>query len=162
MRFKQTGPILAPLRKISSWTKPGQTCETGPDLAAIFGTDVAKVQSLLVTDQTQIYTRTRLVASGGAGGGRGGNAPRFSFLPPRFISCPSTIFFGRNKWPERTFKFVISARKNLRILTKTFFFFGDHLIFTKTSPQSNSGIIKNLCPPDFNFALPISRSWRRP
>ena len=64
-------------------------------------------------------------------------------------------------WPEKTFKFVISARKSLRISAKTFLF-GDHLIFIETSPQSNSGIMKKLYPPDFNFAPPISRSWRRP
>ena len=66
-------------------------------------------------------------------------------------------------WPEKAFKFVISARKSLRNSAKTIFFvFGDHLIFTETSPQSDSGIMKKLCPPDFNFAPPISRSWRRP
>ena len=64
--------------------------------------------------------------------------------------------FGRKKrlnlrfWPEKAFRFL-----------KRPFFFGDHLIFTETSPQSNSGIMKKLCPPDFNFAPPISRSWRR-
>ena len=50
-----------------------------------------------------------------------------------------------------------------------FFFFLE--IFTETSPQSNAGTIKiwnkfnagfQLCSPDFNFAPPISRSWRRP
>ena len=66
-----------------------------------------------------------------------------------------TFFF----W--RSFECVISARKNLPISAKTFFF-GDHLIFTETSPQSNSGIMKKLSRPDFNFAPPISRSWRRP
>ena len=143
----------------------------------------------------------RRVASGGAGGAM---PLRFSFLPPLspiYFLPPHGIFWGGISccfwpektfkfvisarkslrisaktfsffffeitwfWPEKTFKFVISARKSLRILAKTFsfsFFFGDHLIFTKTSPQSDSGIMKKLCPPDFNFAPPISRSWRRP
>ena len=45
----------------------------------------------------------------------GGHCPdfRFRFCPPNF-------------WPEKTLKFVISARKSLRILAKTFIF-GDHL-----------------------------------
>ena len=64
--------------------------------------------------------------------------------------------FGRKKrlnlrfWPEKAFRFR----------RRPFFFY--HLIFTETSPHSNSGIMKKLCPPDFNFATPISRSWRRP
>ena len=75
-------------------------------------------------------------------------------------------------WPEKTLKFSISARKSLRISAKTFsfwkspvfgrkhrlnfrfrpenylrisaktLFFGDHLIFTEISPQSNSGTMK--------------------
>ena len=57
--------------------------------------------------------------------------PRFSFLPPQFISCPPHgIFFGGRScffWPETTLKFVISVRKSLQISAKTFFF-GDHLI----------------------------------
>ena len=83
-------------------------------------------------------------------GGRGA-------MPPRFISCPPLgIFWGGISccfWPEKTFKFVISARKSLRISAKTFFF-GDHLIFTETSPQSDSGIMKKLCTPDFDVPHP--------
>ena len=56
----------------------------------------------------------------------GGNAPRFSFLPPpRFFSCPHGIFLGGRSWcfwAEKTLKFAISARKSLRISAKTFFF----------------------------------------
>ena len=59
-------------------------------------------------------------------------------------------------WAEKTFEFEILARKSLPISAKTFFF-GDHLIFNETSPQSNSGIMKKLCPPDFNFAPHRSR-----
>ena len=125
-------------------------------------------------------------------GGAGGHCPPdFRFCPPRFISCPPRYFFGRKKLlflAGKKFKFLISARKSLRIPAKTFFFFlrspafvrkerlkisarkafffGDHLMFAKTSPQSNSGIMKiwvkfnagfQLCPPDFNFAPPRSR-----
>ena len=49
-------------------------------------------------------------------------------------------------WAEKVFQFW----------RRPFFFFGDHQIFTETSPQSNSEIMKKLCPPDFNFA-PRSR-----
>ena len=95
---------------------------------------------------------------------QGGIAPPIFVFAPRFISCPQRYFFGRKKllfWPEKTFKFVISARKSLRISAKIFF--GDHMIFTESSPQSNSGIMKiwakfnagfQFCPPDFNFAPP--------
>ena len=50
----------------------------------------------------------RRVASGG---GRGGNAPRFSFLPPsppRIFSCPLRHFFGRKK-------LVFLGGKNVKI-----------------------------------------------
>ena len=75
--------------------------------------------------------RTILKLLGGirrvASGGQGGNAPRFSFLPPRFISRPPHgIFLGGRScffWLEKTLKFVISVRKSLRISAKTFFFF---------------------------------------
>ena len=59
-------------------------------------------------------------------GGRGGNAPQFSFLTPRFFSCPPRYFSGGRSccfWAEKTLKFAISARKSLRISAKTFFFF---------------------------------------
>ena len=128
---------------------------------------------------TKKSQHNRDVASGGAGGQC---PPDFRFCPPIYFLPPHGIFwvvvFGRKKTSKfvisarksirisaKTFftlKFVISARKSLRISAKTFFFFGDHLIFTETSPQSNSGLMIKLCPPDFNFAPPISRSWRRP
>ena len=86
--------------------------------------------------------RRRRVVSGGA------MPPRFSFLPPpRFFSCPPRYFLGGRSWcfwAEKTVeicdfgqkksldfvffgnhlllvgKFVISARKSLRISAKTF------------------------------------------
>ena len=74
--------------------------------------------------------------------------PDFRYCPPRFISCPPQYFLGRKKllvlagknvwicdfgedfffleitcfWPEKTFEFVILARKSLRISAKIFFF----------------------------------------
>ena len=113
------------------------------------------------------------------GGGQGGQCPSsdFRFCPPDLFLAPPRCFWGGKtcwSWAEKTFEFTISARKSLPFWAKTFFFFGDHLIlagkaigfrhliFSKTSPQSNSGRMKRLCPPDFNFAPPISRSWRRP
>ena len=101
-------------------------------------------------------------------GGQGGSAsPIFVFAPPIYFLPFHGIFLGGKSccfWPEKTFKFVTSARKSLRISAKTFYlFFGDYLIFTETLPQSNSGIMKiwvkfnvgfQLCPPDFNFAPP--------
>ena len=58
-------------------------------------------------------------------GGRGGNAPPIFFLPPH------GIFLSWWFWAEKTLKFAILARKNLRISAKIFFFlfFGDHLLF---------------------------------
>ena len=103
-------------------------------------------------------------------GSKGGNAPPIFGFAPRFISCPPDLFLAPPDlflapptefcweeksswfWPKKTFEFVILARKSLPILAKTFF--GDHLIFTENPPQTNSGIIKKLCPPDFNFAPP--------
>ena len=79
---------------------------------------------------------------------RGGNF-RFCPPPPRFFSCSPRYFLGGRSWyfwAEKTLKLVISARKSLRISAKTFFFFFG----------------EDLCPPDFNFAPSISRSWRRP
>ena len=52
--------------------------------------------------------------------------------PPDLFLAPHGIFWGERSccfWPEKTFEFVISASKSLRISAKTFFFFfGDHLI----------------------------------
>ena len=109
----------------------------------------------------------------------------FRFCPSGlFLAPPQRYFLGRKKLlvlVEKTFEFVISARKSLRIAVKTFFFwdhlilsgkslrisaktffFGDHLIFTETSPQSNSGIMKKLFPLILILPPSISRSWRRP
>ena len=123
-------------------------------------------------------------------------APPIYFLPPSKVSIALTSLslrfrfrlekafgFRRRRffnffffleitcfWLEKPSKFLILARKSLQISAKTFFF-GDHLIFTKNSPKSNSGMKKiwvksnagfQLCPPDFSFAPPISLSWRRP
>ena len=81
----------------------------------------------------------------------------FGFRQRPFFFLEITCF-----WPEKPFKFLISARKSLRILAKSFLF-GDHLHFNKNSPKSNSEIMKiwfkfnagfQLCPPDFSFAPP--------
>ena len=50
--------------------------------------------------------------------------PDFRFCPPIF-SCPPTVFFWEEVewfWAEKALKFAISARKIVRILAKTFFF----------------------------------------
>ena len=130
----------------------------------------------------------RRVASGGAM-----PHPIFIFAPPPdFFLAPHGIFLGGRSccyWAEKTLKFAISARKSLRILAKTFFFFfileitcfwSENLRFRSEKafgfrrrpffffwdhlwfrPEKFG---ENLCPPDFNFAPPppISRSWRRP
>ena len=120
----------------------------------------------------------RHVASGG-----------FRFCPPDLFLAPPTVFcweikvanicdfaqkaFGFRRrpfffleitcfWPEKTLKFVISARKSLRISAKTFFFFNSpdfHWNFAsiqfrndKNLGQVNAGF--QLSPPDFNFAPP--------
>ena len=94
-------------------------------------------------------------------GGRRSNAPPIFFLPPPY-------FFGRSccSWAEKTLKFVISARKSLWISAKTFFFFLRSRAFNRKicdfGQKKPSHFSENLCPPDFNFAPPISRSWRRP
>ena len=108
----------------------------------------------------------RRAASGGAGGQC---PPIFVFAPPiNFLPPHGTCWGGKSCWfwPEKTLEFVISARNSLQISAKTFFFFWRspdfgrknfrirYLIFTETSPQSNSGRMKKLCPPDFNFAPP--------
>ena len=117
--------------------------------------------------------------------------PRFFSCPPPppcgiFLGGRSWFF-----WAEKTLKFAISARKSLRISAKTFFFFlwrspafgrkicdfgqkkpSEDLFFLRSlafgrtfrdfDQKKPSEIGENLCPPDFNFAPPISRSWRRP
>ena len=106
--------------------------------------------------------------------GAGGHClpPIFVFAPPDLFLAPHGIFWEGKCCcfcPEKTLKFVISARKSLRkfcekkplkrFRRRPFL----HQIFTKTFPQSNSGIMKiwvkfnagfQLCPPDFNFAPP--------
>ena len=77
-------------------------------------------------------------------GGRGA-------MPPRFFSCPPHgIFLGGRIWcssAEKTLKFVISARKSLRISAKTFFFFfffGDHLFLGGKSHVTSISARKSL------------------
>ena len=96
-----------------------------------------------------------------AGRGRGGYAPPiFVFASPIFFLPPHGIFLGGKKWcfwAEKTFKFVISARKSLRILAKTFLFWRSPAIGRKIcdfGQKKPSHFGENLCPPDFNFAPP--------
>ena len=52
--------------------------------------------------------------------------PIFVFALPIYFLPPNGIFLGGKIccfWPEKTFKFVISARKSLWISAKTFFLF---------------------------------------
>ena len=59
-------------------------------------------------------------------------SPAGGYAPPIFVLAPAVyfllphVFLGERKicwfWPEKTFEFVISARKSLRISAKTFFF----------------------------------------
>ena len=80
------------------------------------------------------------------------------------ISAKTFFFFGDHL--VLAGKFVISARKSHRISAKTFF-----LEITCFWPEKNVKIsarkslrksAKTFAPLDFNFAPPISRSWRRP
>ena len=89
---------------------------------------------------------------------RGGNAPRFSFLPLRFFSCPLRYFFGRKK------KLLLGG-KNVKICDFGQIKpsdFGEDLFFWR-SPAFGRKIYdfgqKNSAK---TFAPPISRSWRRP
>ena len=72
----------------------------------------------------------------------------FRFQPEKAFGSRGRLFFFSEItcfWSEKPPKFSISARKSLRISAKTlifFSFFGDHLIFTEISPQSNSGTMK--------------------
>ena len=73
------------------------------------------------------WSPNRRIASGGEGGAL---PPRFSFLPPLpppdLFLAPHGNFWGGKScsfWPEKTFEFVISARKSLRISAKTFIFY---------------------------------------
>ena len=96
----------------------------------------------------------------------------FVFAPPICFLPPPTVFFWGGKscyfWPEKPLKFVISARKSLQILAKTFFLrspdFHRNFALIQFRKNENSGQVFSfqLCPPDFNFAPAISRSWRRP
>ena len=94
--------------------------------------------------------------------------PRFFFLPPDFFSYPPRYFFGRKK-------LVFLGGKNVKICDfgqKKPSDFGEDLFFWRSpafgrkicnfGQKKPSHFGKNLCPPDFNFAPPISRSWRRP
>ena len=93
--------------------------------------------------------------------------PDFRSCPPIFFLPPHGIFLGEKSWcfsAEKALKFAISARKNPRISAKTFFWrspaFGRKICDFGQKKPSHFG--ENLCPLDFNFAPPISRSWRRP
>ena len=59
-------------------------------------------------------------------GGRGGNVPRFSFLPPRFISCAPTVFFGEEKVADfgrkKRLNFWIRPEKAFGFRRRPFFF----------------------------------------
>ena len=71
-----------------------------------------------------------------------------------------TFFFGDHLLLVG--KFVISAGKSLQISAKTWrsLAFGWKICDFVQKKPSHFG--ENLCPPDFNFAPPISRSWRCP
>ena len=112
-------------------------------------------------------------------GSRGGNAPRFSFLPPRLFSCPPGYFFGRKKlmfFGRKKVKTCDFGQKKPRISAKTFFFwrspvfgrkicdfgqkkpsdFGEDLFFWRSF-----GFRRKPLPPDLNFAPPISGGSRK-
>ena len=89
--------------------------------------------------------------------------PNFRFCPPIYFLPPHGIFWEEEVaffWPEKTLKFVISVKKSLRILAKTFFFpfflrlpgFGRKICDFGQKKPSDFG--ENLCPPNFNFAPP--------
>ena len=115
--------------------------------------------------QFKYWVQARRVASGGA------MPPRFSFLPPRFISCPPRYFFGMKK-------LLFLAGKNVEICDfrqkkpsdfgeDLFFFFWRSPAFGRKKTlkfrlEKAFGNRRKPLPPDFNFAPPISRSWRRP
>ena len=98
----------------------------------------------------------------------------FRVCSPDLFLAPLGIFLGEKNccfWPEKPFEFMISARKSLRISAKTFFFWKSpdfHWNFVLIQFRNNESLgqvqrwFSTLCPPDFNFAHPISRSWRRP
>ena len=68
----------------------------------------------------------------------GGNAPRFLFLTPNLFLAHHGIFLGGKSccfWAKKTFKFVISARKSLRILAKIFFFWRSP-VFSQKKPSN--------------------------
>ena len=105
---------------------------------------------------------------------RGAMPTRFSFLPPPIYFLPLYgIFLGGRScffWPEKTLNFVISVRKSLRILAKTFF-----LEITCFWPEKSDKILarkslqksaKTFAPPILILPPPppppILRSWRRP
>ena len=96
-------------------------------------------------------------------GGQGGQCPPDFFLAPlRYFFGKKLDVFGRKK----TLKFVISARKSLRISAKTFFVFGDHLLlvakFVISARKSLRISAKTFAPMILILPPPISRSWRRP
>ena len=102
-------------------------------------------------------------------GGQGGNASRFLFLPPRFFSCPPSVFF----WEEEVSVIGRKKRQNLRfrpekafgLWRRPFFFWRSPAFGRKIGDfgqKKPSHFGENLCPPDFNFVSPISRRWRRP
>ena len=142
-----------------TWYRPSMDKKSLIDFCIVSSDLFSDVLDVRVKQGAELSTDHHLVVRSGAspagGGGRGAMPPRFSFLPPppRFISCSPRYFLGKKK-------LLVLAGKNDWIcdfgpkkpsdfgegLFFFFFFFGDHLIFTKTSPQSNSGIMKKLCP----------------
>ena len=154
---------------VKKWVSRIKDKEDDPSLSSLYKTDEEvedHLQQSILETVMRLRNRLEMIAesllmkllnagASPAGGQRGHCPPIFVFAPPIYF-LPPTVFF----WEE---KFVISARKSLRISAKTFFFFE---IFTETSSQSNSGTMKiwvkfnagfQLCPPDFNFAPPRSR-----
>ena len=98
--------------------------------------------------------------------------PLFSFLPSPssdLFLAPHGIFLGRKK-------LLFLAGKNVKIcdfLQKKPSDFGEDLFFWRSPafgrkktlkfwPKKAFGNRRKPLPPDFNFAPPISRSWRRP
>ena len=119
-------------------------------------------QKILVSS-ISVSSSIRRVASGGA------MPLRFSFLPLRLFSCPPRYFFGRKKLvflSGKKVKICDFGQKKPSDFGEEFFFFWRSPAFGRKicdfGQKKPSHFGENLCPPDFNFAPPISRSCRRP